>query len=264
MKTKLILGLLVVYGAAAQTPAVTGVVNAFSFVPSLSPGVLASVNGTNFGTDKTALTVTVGGKQTAVLIAATNTQVNVQIPVDLQPGATTLVVTRSGAASAPFNITLAAYAPALDTNLTAGGDSKSALLLDGNSFKPVTQVKPGDSVVAFAVGLGATNPAAVTGVAAASNEVCVTSPQLTLGGVAFAPLFCGIVAGQIGLYQLNLKIPTVAGGTQPLVLTIGGVSSPPLNVNVAASGPTVPTVPPSGSFGFLVNFSFGVYNWPMF
>lgn len=166
------------------------------------------------------------------------------------------MVARSGAASAPFNITLAAYAPGLEPNLTPGGDSKSALLLDGNSFKPVTQVKPGDIVIAFGTGLGATNPAAVTGVPAASNEVCVTSPQLTLGGVAFAPLFCGVVAGQIGAYQLNLKIPTVPGGTQPLVLTIGSVSSPPLNVNVAGSGPAVTSVAPTGSFGFLLNASY--------
>ena len=58
--------------------------------------MLASVLGNNLGTDKTAVTVTVGGKSGFVLVA-TGTQLNVQIPVELTPGPTTITITRSGA-----------------------------------------------------------------------------------------------------------------------------------------------------------------------
>src|SRR5437899_2873680 len=50
----------------------------------------------SLGTDKTAVTVTVGGKSGFVLVA-TGTQLNVQIPVELTPGPTTITITRSGA-----------------------------------------------------------------------------------------------------------------------------------------------------------------------
>src|SRR5437764_1286323 len=98
MNWKLLLTLSLASGAAAQTPTIAAVFNAFSG-PALSPGVLASVLGNSFGTDKTAVTVTVGGKPGFVLVA-TGTQLNVQIPVELAPGATTMTITRSGATSA--------------------------------------------------------------------------------------------------------------------------------------------------------------------
>jgi uncharacterized protein (TIGR03437 family) len=204
--------------------------NALSPTASLSPGVLAIVTGANFGTDKTVVSVTMGGKH-AFLLFAGNTQLNVQIPVELQPGTMSVVVTSSGAASAPFNITLAAYSP----GLVAAQDSKTALLL-GDAGSPVMQVKPGDIVTAFADGLGGTNPPAVTGSpAAGSLSACVTTPQFTLGGVGGMAGSCALAPNQVGLYQVTLKIPVVPAGAQALVLTIGGVSSPRLTVNVGAA-----------------------------
>lgn len=235
MKTTFVLFLLLTVRVAAQTPTITGVSNGVSFAPSVSPGVLATVAGTNFGTDKTLLTCSVGGKPAAVL-AATPTALTVQIPYEVTPGATTITVTRSGAASAAFNITVAAYSPGL---ATASGTTNA--LITGASG-PVTSVKAGDNVSVYAVGLGQTNPPVATGVAAAALSNCVTTPQLTLGGTAITPFFCGIPTGQIGLYQINIQIPAnVPPGTQPLVLTIGGVSSPPVNVTVTG-GPIVSSV----------------------
>jgi uncharacterized protein (TIGR03437 family) len=182
MNWKLLLAFSLACGAAAQTPTVTSVSNAFSG-PVLSPGVLASVLGTNFGTDRTAVTVTVGGKPGFVL-AATGTQVNVQIPVELTPGPTTLTIARSGATSAPFNITLGTYAPTIPT-----ANGSDAVLF--NNAGVLAQVKRGDNVSFNATGLGPTNPAVATGTPPTPGVLsnCVTTPQLTLGGVAITPQF---------------------------------------------------------------------------
>lgn len=233
--------LLLSAGAAAaqNQPTVSRITNAFSFGPAVSPGALASLFGENFGTDKSALTVTIGGKP-AFLLLVTNTQVNLQIPVDLTPGQTSLTATRSGAASSALTFTLSAYAPAI---LSQG--SSANVFLDN---KPASQVKRGDTVYVFATGLGASSPPLATGVAATTLANCATAPQLTLGGVSIAPSFCGVPPGFLGTFQLNFKIPdTVPFGIQPFVLTIAGASSPTVNITIASPGPAITSLLNGGS-----------------
>ena len=45
-------------------------------------------------------------------------------------------------------------------------------------------------------------------------------------------LFAGMAPGFIGLTQLNLIVPTVAGGDQPLQVTIGGTLSNTASITV--------------------------------
>ena len=223
--------------AVAQTPTVSRVVNGLSSTPNLSPGVLASVLGNNFGNDKATLAVTVGGRP-AHLALATNTQLAIQVPVELQPGPATLTVTRSGAAAAPLSINLDAFSPGLATN--AG----NALLL-GGTLMPITQIRTGDTVTAYATGLGPTTPVLSTGAALPNNvmPLCNAVPQVSVGGVAAAVLFCGPSAVSPGTYQITFTVPGgILAGIQPLVLSVGGFNSPPVNVTVAARPPTISSV----------------------
>jgi uncharacterized protein (TIGR03437 family) len=78
--------------------------------------------------------------------------------------------------------------------------------------------------MAYATGLGPTTPATPTGPATAANPL-VTTPILTVGGVAAKVLYAGSAKGIAGAVQINFTVPPGVQGTQPLVLTIGGVST---------------------------------------
>jgi uncharacterized protein (TIGR03437 family) len=61
---------------------------------------------------------------------------------------------------------------------------------------------------------------------------------LTVGGEQATIVFDGIVSGFIGVTQVNFNIPTdVPTGVQPVVVTVGGVSSAPVNLTVTAASP---------------------------
>jgi uncharacterized protein (TIGR03437 family) len=96
------LTILTVLSAAAfaQTPTVTAVYNAYSYGTTLCPGLLAVVAGTNFGTDPTKASVTVGGKPGYVYTSSgtySATSMSIQVPFEAATGATTLTVTVNGA-----------------------------------------------------------------------------------------------------------------------------------------------------------------------
>jgi uncharacterized protein (TIGR03437 family) len=57
----------------------------------------------------------------------------------------------------------------------------------------------------------------------------VTAPvSITFGGVTLSPsqiLYVGL-SQFAGLYQVNIQVPGVPDGNQPVAITIGGVASP--------------------------------------
>jgi uncharacterized protein (TIGR03437 family) len=56
---------------------------------------------------------------------------------------------------------------------------------------------------------------------------------VTVGGLQAAIQFIGIPSGLLGT-QINFTIPPgLTAGVQPLVVTVNGVSSPPVNLTVA-------------------------------
>jgi uncharacterized protein (TIGR03437 family) len=84
-------------------------------------------------------------------------------------------------------------------------------------------------------GLGAvTNPPAIGFVAQAqplSNTV--VRPTVTIGGKSAGVLFSGLTPTESGLYQINLQLAAdTPKGSQPLVVSIGGISSPAVNIVV--------------------------------
>jgi uncharacterized protein (TIGR03437 family) len=223
MLSKSLLAVLVFcVGVFAQTPTVAGVINTFSAGPELCPGVLASIFGMNLGTSASPPTVMVGGKP-GFVISASPGQVVAQIPTEVSAGPTTLTVTAGGATSAPFNITLAAYAPAI--NAIGGTGTGLAVVMTGKQtlVTSAAPASPGDTLVTFATGLGPTNPPTPTG-PAKMNTPTATTVTLTIGGVPAQIPFAGVLNGSAG-YQINFTVPAGLQGSQPMVLTIGGVSS---------------------------------------
>jgi uncharacterized protein (TIGR03437 family) len=226
-------GLLALFAAVtfAQTPTVTAVVNAESYLTQLCPGLVVAIYGSNFGTNAANVSVSVGGKTGYVYTQGIlATQMDAQIPFEVPTGATTLTVTVGGVQSAPFNITLSAVSPSfLPLN---GSGSGLATAYDASAANAVvTLTAPahdGDAMVANAVGLGPTSPptpTSTTGLAPATAST-VTMPTVTVGGVAAVVAFAGVVQGTYsGFYQVNFKVPAGVQGTVPLVISSGGVSS---------------------------------------
>jgi uncharacterized protein (TIGR03437 family) len=56
---------------------------------------------------------------------------------------------------------------------------------------------------------------------------------VTVGGVPAQVPFSGITPGFVGATQINFTVPPAApSGPQPVVVTVGGVASRPLTLNV--------------------------------
>lgn len=110
---------------------------------------------------------------------------------------------------------------------------------DGSLVSAASPAKAGEELVAYAVGLGQTNPASVTG-----QLVTKSAPTLTMFTLDFnyhpnalpsrplstgpQPIFAGTTPGYVGLYQVNFVVPPVPAGTPPCV--DASMLQPPYNV----------------------------------
>jgi uncharacterized protein (TIGR03437 family) len=234
--TTALAALLLAPGLFAQTPSIVAVMNPASGT-GLSPGMQAWIAGMNFGT---TATVQVGGQAAAVLqrphwYDANNTVIGdllvIQIPVELAAGPTTLEVLAGGVTSTSFPLRLDSYYPIL----VAGGGPRYARfehVLPVGGFAPISCFpgeipKPGDVLAAYAIGLGQTDAAVPNGVAAPAAPLShtVANPSITVGGQAAEVLESILVPGEVGLYRVTFKVPSVGNGLLSISLGIGGTIS---------------------------------------
>ena len=238
--------------ALAGTPTITGIENNASYTTALSRGDLAAIYGTDLAPTSGSTTVTLGGKACYVTFVSAG-QVNVQLPVNANVGTSDLVVTHDGLNSVAFKVTLSAYAPAVFT-VNGSGSGTGTFIDGGKVVSAANPVKIGDTVEAYAIGMGATSPVVATGVASPTTPPAstVTKPTVTVGGAPATVAFSGLAPGDIGVYQLNFVIPegVVIGASNDVVLTIGGVSSPPVTIPIFGIATTTKlTVPSASSYG---------------
>lgn len=164
------------------------------------------------------------------------TAMRVQIPTELTPVVAKLTVSADGEASRTFLIrpvrddahVLTACDLTWDTN-PASACGRLAFHGDGTPVNEARPARRGETLVIYAYGLGPTVPRVATGtpapagvevVDAVARQLAVrlvpfrnasgslpryfeTEPVGTTGDVMFA----GLTAGQVGLYQVNVKVP---------------------------------------------------------
>jgi uncharacterized protein (TIGR03437 family) len=117
---------------------------------------------------------------------------------------------------------------------------------DGSAISVTSPAKAGEELVAYAVGLGQTNPASVTGQLVAKSAPAQTTFTLDYNYHPNAlpsrplpagpqPVFAGTTPGYVGLYQINFVVPQVPAGTPPCV----DASKLPFGSNVVQSNLTV-------------------------
>jgi uncharacterized protein (TIGR03437 family) len=149
-------------------------------------------------------------------------QINVQIPWEFQgQSSVSIKVTISQLPSNVYTVPLAPVSP----GVFAIVDSTSGAVITGS-----TPVKRGDVLVIYANGLGAVSnqPASGEPSPGPPQPLATTSvnPSVTIGGSTAPLIFSGLTPGSVGLYQVNVTVPSDAPtGSQPLVIAINGVSS---------------------------------------
>lgn len=234
-------------------PVVRAFVNGATFQAAMAPGswVSAFIDQTAAATASAAsvpLPTSLGGIRvlvngtpiplSVVVPTSPGTQINAQLPYETALGAAQVVVERNGLASAPFAINVQAAAP----GIFAFGENRAVVQnvrADGTLTVNTADnpIAAGGLVIAYFTGQGALDNPVATGDIAPGAPL--SAPRLPatvrVGDTPAEVLFLGMTPGQIALGQANLKIPaTLAPGTYPLVITIGGVASNGPVITVAA------------------------------
>ena len=211
----------------------------------LSPGAPMSIAGSNLGVSSTdAAVITIGGKASPVIGFLSAASLLAQVPVDLAIGSTSVTAAYKGQPSAPFNVVVDAFSPAIYT---------AAPVFTGSGGTPVSATQPavpGTTVSCLAIGLGATNPPMVTGAKATTKAPTTIPVQVMVGNKMVLPDYAGLLVGSITDYQVTFKVPAdIPAGNQPVTLSIGGVTSNSATLQVAPPMPTIGGVVSASAFG---------------
>jgi len=224
-----------VYGSSTGV-SITSIGNGATFDTSVSPGSLMSIFGSGLANStntvsKAPLPITLDGVSVRIngvdapIVYISPTQINVQVPYEVGAGPAVLGVNNNGQ--------IAGYA--FSVSPTAPGIFADS----GHNVVPAVTVKAGGIATLYFTGDGDVTPALLTGVTPSSSTSLASLPKsrlplsVTVGGVPAFVQFYGITSGLVGASQLNFTVPSsVKPGVQPVVVTVGGVSSPPVNITV--------------------------------
>jgi uncharacterized protein (TIGR03437 family) len=183
---------------------------------ALSPGVIPLLNNIN------GSFVLVGGNQLPLYYASPG-QINAEIPVELplnRPQA--VIVANGGAYTLPDNINITAVSPGVAAYASGAVIAQHAdfSLVDGGH-----PAHPGEVLIMYLVGMGATNPSTPTGQQTTGPlEPAVVQPTVMVDGQPALVSFAGLTPGGIGLYQINFQVPTGArSGNLNVVVAQGDV-----------------------------------------
>lgn len=215
------------------------VVNPASWLPVIAPGSLISIWGSSLSTGNGAassvpLPASLNGTSVIVngaaipLLRVTPYQIDAQVPFEAQPGAAVLVVEVNGAPSAQAVFTLLPTAPGVLTS-PLSNHALAQNYPDGSLNSPQNPTGAGGTVTLYLTGQGALDQPVPTGAAAPDTpfSMPLAPVQVTVGGQPAQVLFAGLAPGLVGILQINLTIPQVAGGAQTLGVTIGDVPADP-------------------------------------
>src|ERR1017187_6888640 len=223
-----------VNGPNTTSMAISSVANSATYSASVSPGMVIAVFGSNLAntTDLGAgnpLPYSVDGVTAAVngiaapIVYVSPTQLNVQIPYEAGSGPSVLGIDNNGQI-AGFQFTIAATAPGIFADAS------------GN-LAPTATVTRGGMVTFYMVGAGEVAPQILTGYGPTVRESSQFQPWLplsvTVGGTEVFVVETQLTPSQFGTTQVSILVPSsVPAGVQPVVVTVGGASSPPVNVTV--------------------------------
>ena len=235
----------------AGPPAISsgGVVNAASYQPGVSAGSWVTIQGSNLAgstrgwnagdfvggalpTQMDGVSVKIDGKP-AYVAYISPAQINVQAPADSALGPVPVEVTYNGSTSPAGTAQLQAVSPGffLWSGIYAVATRPDfsrvapAGLFDGVTTVPA---KPGETIILWGTGFGATGPTVPPGVLPPSNQVSNVSNTVTVtvGNIAATVVGAALAPGNPGLYQIAVQVPdSVPDGDLAVVAQVSGVQS---------------------------------------
>jgi uncharacterized protein (TIGR03437 family) len=245
-----------------------GIVNIATFLAdSIPQGGIAAIFGDQFSatgsfyTNTTAppLARQLGNVQVLVNGAAaplyyvSRQQINFQMPYDIQAGQSTTVQVVSNNVSGNIRsvqITSAAPRILVWPSNVAQGSYGIIVNSDGSVSLPTTAgvqafqsrpSKPLETITIYCIGLGQTNPGAISGAPATAVPLeQVSGISVSVGSLpavsTITPVFAGLTPTAVGLYQVNVTLPNNVpiGGSVPISLNANNVTASNI-ANIAIS-----------------------------
>ena len=159
---------------------------------------------------------------------------DVQIPAELTPNQQyQLIVVANNAYTLPETIDVVPYQPGV-ASLPDG--SVIAQHADYTLVNAASPARPGENIVIYLAGMGATNPSVASGEPTPSTYVyAAVQPTLTVDGQNATVLYGGLTPTAVGLYQINFTVPPSARtGSLNLVVTQNGIVSNTTTLAVVA------------------------------
>jgi uncharacterized protein (TIGR03437 family) len=231
-----------------------GVITAGDFGESatVAPGSWIEIYGSNLAADSRGWTasdftganapksldgtaVTVAG-QFAFLDYISPGQINAQVPSNIGSGQQQLVVSTALGTSAAYTVAVNALQPGMFAPPSLNIGSKQyagALFPDGSTFVLPTgavsgitsrPAKPGDTIVLYGVGFGPVTPNIPAGQIVGQQNSLTSQFQIFFDGTPATLSYWGLAPNEVGLYQFNVVVPSVASGVAvPLTFTLNGV-----------------------------------------
>jgi uncharacterized protein (TIGR03437 family) len=222
--------------AAAQAPQIgsTGVVNGAKFTPSdfpgsaLAPGALITIMGVNLGpvnpvaAGSLPLPTILGGTEVVVndtascaMIYASAQQVNCQLPSNLNGGQIRLLLRTHDQdqirESAPFTAALVSANFGFFTmNGNGRGPGAALNFISGGQYQQNgarATARPGQVMLMYGTGLGATDPPVAAGQASSGLAPAVIQPDVYVGGIAAQVQYAGRAPGFAGVDQIQFVVP---------------------------------------------------------
>ncbi len=236
---------------AAPPSRIQSVLNAAIAQPVIASGGYVSINGTGFGTTTrlwnstdfsgpnlptslSGVSLAINGKP-AYVEYISPTQINAIVPDDPAVGPVQVQVTTPQGASYTGNALKQALAPAFFSSQSGETNYAIAVHQDGtmvgSSGIYSTPAVPGETIEIFGTGFGPTSPASPTALEPAQPSPLAAPVGITIGGVTAKVTWAGLV--EAGLDQIDVVIPQVAAGNQPIQASIAGFQSPAAIIPIA-------------------------------
>jgi uncharacterized protein (TIGR03437 family) len=175
--------------------------------------------------------VSMNGKP-AFIYYISPTQINILTPDDDSEGQVVFnVVTPAGSTSMTASNVKFKLAPALFMFDPEGRKYVAGVHADGTYLGKVglypglklRPAKPGDTVLLYGTGFGATNPPCPADELVGQPAPLASPVVFTIGGKVTETRFTGLTGS--GLYQFNVVVPDVPDGDQPVLAEVEGVKT---------------------------------------
>ncbi|HEY4359461.1 MAG TPA: protease pro-enzyme activation domain-containing protein [Bryobacteraceae bacterium] len=223
---------------SGPVPSIAALVNGASLQTGFAPGGIMTVFGSQLAlavglasniplpVSMNGVAVTINGVAAPLYYVGPG-QLNIQIPYETPVGSVaTLEINNNGQLTSQ-SFRVAAEAPGIFTTA-------------GNAPVPTVSAAAGQIATLYVTGTGSVSPAVSTGGAPAQGASVASLPAplatpvtVTVGGKAATIQFVGIPPGEVGAAQINYQIPSgLAAGAQPVIVSIGGVSSPAATITI--------------------------------